>query len=346
MIVEDDPAIRHVLSELLTGARARRRDGGVRREGRGAARGDLARSRDHRRAHGRDERDRALRADQERPAVRADAGGRADRGRGRRRARGRTRGGRGRLLCQAGGLQRAARAAGRAPPGEGPPRPARARRGGHHDARADHRGARPVHRRATAIGSSRYGVADRRGACKRGRGDDDGAPPGRLPPRPRQDRGARRHPPQAGPARRGGARAASACIPVRARTSSSGSRASRTCGRSSATITSAGTARAIPTDSPARRFRSGRGSSRWWTSTTRCTPERPYKPALSRVEAVRILERETEAGFWDPRVVAAFFDVLRGLEPELALLDPRRSSASPRRRGAARPDAGFSPAAC
>jgi putative two-component system response regulator len=42
---------------------------------------------------------------------------------------------------------------------------------------------------------------------------------------------------------------------------------------------------------------------------------RPYKPALSREEAVSILERETEAGYWDPRVVEAFFEVLRGLEP-------------------------------
>jgi len=43
--------------------------------------------------------------------------------------------------------------------------------------------------------------------------------------------------------------------------------------------------------------------------------ERPYKPALSHVEAVSILERETEAGDWDPQVVAAFLGVLRGLEP-------------------------------
>ena len=41
--------------------------------------------------------------------------------------------------------------------------------------------------------------------------------------------------------------------------------------------------------------------------------ERPYKPALSREEAVGILERETEAGFWDPRVVTTFLGVLRAL---------------------------------
>jgi putative two-component system response regulator len=39
--------------------------------------------------------------------------------------------------------------------------------------------------------------------------------------------------------------------------------------------------------------------------------ERPYKPALSHDEAVAILLRETDGGFWDPRVVRAFLDVLR-----------------------------------
>ena len=43
--------------------------------------------------------------------------------------------------------------------------------------------------------------------------------------------------------------------------------------------------------------------------------ERPYKPALSHAEAVSILERETEAGYWDPQVVAAFLGVMRGLDP-------------------------------
>ena len=73
--------------------------------------------------------------------------------------------------------------------------------------------------------------------------------------------------------------------------------------------------------------------------------ERPYKPALSRVEAVGILERETEAGYWDPRVVAAFFEVLHGLEP--GSLSDRATSLSASPGAAARPpDAGFSPAAC
>ena len=75
--------------------------------------------------------------------------------------------------------------------------------------------------------------------------------------------------------------------------------------------------------------------------------ERPYKPALSRAEAVSILERETEAGYWDP---AGGHGVPRGAARSRArlapLIAPRRSSASPRRRGTALPDAGFSPAAC
>ncbi len=41
--------------------------------------------------------------------------------------------------------------------------------------------------------------------------------------------------------------------------------------------------------------------------------ERPYKPALPHDQAVGILLRETDAGYWDPRVVMAFLDVLRRL---------------------------------
>jgi putative two-component system response regulator len=44
--------------------------------------------------------------------------------------------------------------------------------------------------------------------------------------------------------------------------------------------------------------------------------ERPYKPALSREEAVSILARETEAGYWDPQVVTTFLGVLRSLGPD------------------------------
>lgn len=37
---------------------------------------------------------------------------------------------------------------------------------------------------------------------------------------------------------------------------------------------------------------------------------RPYKPALGHQEAVSILLRETDAGFWEPRVVTTFLEVL------------------------------------
>jgi putative two-component system response regulator len=40
---------------------------------------------------------------------------------------------------------------------------------------------------------------------------------------------------------------------------------------------------------------------------------RPYKEALPHDQAVAILLRETEAGFWDPRVVMAFLNLLRDL---------------------------------
>lgn len=42
--------------------------------------------------------------------------------------------------------------------------------------------------------------------------------------------------------------------------------------------------------------------------------QRPYKSSLSRDEAVAILLRETDAGFWDPRVVSAFVRLLENLE--------------------------------
>jgi putative two-component system response regulator len=40
---------------------------------------------------------------------------------------------------------------------------------------------------------------------------------------------------------------------------------------------------------------------------------RPYKPALPQVEALAILQRETEAGSWDPQVMAAFLEVIHEL---------------------------------
>jgi putative two-component system response regulator len=39
--------------------------------------------------------------------------------------------------------------------------------------------------------------------------------------------------------------------------------------------------------------------------------ERPYKAALSRSEAVSTLIRETDLGYWDPRVVETFLEILR-----------------------------------
>jgi putative two-component system response regulator len=42
---------------------------------------------------------------------------------------------------------------------------------------------------------------------------------------------------------------------------------------------------------------------------------RPYRAALSREAALSIVKRETEAGFWDPAVVSVFLDVLPHLPP-------------------------------
>ena len=42
--------------------------------------------------------------------------------------------------------------------------------------------------------------------------------------------------------------------------------------------------------------------------------ERPYKAAMPRSDAVSLLARETDAGYWDPKIVDAFLDVLRHYE--------------------------------
>ena len=42
---------------------------------------------------------------------------------------------------------------------------------------------------------------------------------------------------------------------------------------------------------------------------------RPYRPALSHDEAVTVLLRETDAGYWDPRVVEKFLELLRDTSP-------------------------------
>jgi putative two-component system response regulator len=39
--------------------------------------------------------------------------------------------------------------------------------------------------------------------------------------------------------------------------------------------------------------------------------DRPYKAAMSRSDAVSLLIRETDAGYWDPRIVETFLDILR-----------------------------------
>jgi putative two-component system response regulator len=39
--------------------------------------------------------------------------------------------------------------------------------------------------------------------------------------------------------------------------------------------------------------------------------DRPYKTAMSRSDAVSLLIRETDAGYWDPRVVDSFLEILR-----------------------------------
>lgn len=46
---------------------------------------------------------------------------------------------------------------------------------------------------------------------------------------------------------------------------------------------------------------------------------RPYKPALPHQEAVAILLQETEAGAWDPQIVATFISILSTLGPDAIL---------------------------
>ncbi len=46
---------------------------------------------------------------------------------------------------------------------------------------------------------------------------------------------------------------------------------------------------------------------------------RPYKPALPHQQAVAILLQETEAGAWDPQIVATFIGILSTLGPDAIL---------------------------
>jgi putative two-component system response regulator len=41
---------------------------------------------------------------------------------------------------------------------------------------------------------------------------------------------------------------------------------------------------------------------------------RPYRPALPQDEAVSVLLKETDSGYWDPTIVGTFVDVLRNLK--------------------------------
>lgn len=43
----------------------------------------------------------------------------------------------------------------------------------------------------------------------------------------------------------------------------------------------------------------------------------PYKPALPQAEAIAILRRETEAGYWDQRITDAFLTVIYGLDTDM-----------------------------
>jgi putative two-component system response regulator len=43
---------------------------------------------------------------------------------------------------------------------------------------------------------------------------------------------------------------------------------------------------------------------------------RPYKPAMAHAEALAVLQQETDEGFWDPKIVSTFLDVLHALPHE------------------------------
>jgi cyclic di-GMP phosphodiesterase len=43
---------------------------------------------------------------------------------------------------------------------------------------------------------------------------------------------------------------------------------------------------------------------------------RPYKNPMTHDDAVTLLRRETDAGYWDPRVITAFTEVLKDVKPD------------------------------
>ena len=60
--------------------------------------------------------------------------------------------------------------------------------------------------------------------------------------------------------------------------------------------------------------------------------DRPYKAALPRSEAVSTLIRETDAGYWDPRVVETFLEILRHFKHDAGQVYIPTFSASDLRR--------------
>jgi putative two-component system response regulator len=44
------------------------------------------------------------------------------------------------------------------------------------------------------------------------------------------------------------------------------------------------------------------------------TTERPYKPALSVEDALRVMKKEVKKGWWDPAVFAAFEELMKASE--------------------------------
>ena len=87
--------------------------------------------------------------------------------------------------------------------------------------------------------------------------------------------------------------------------------------RRSATTTSTSTAAAIPTGSPATRFRSRRASWRLADAYSAITADRPYRRARTAAEA--LAELRAHAGSQhDGRVVEALARVLAAAAPELA----------------------------
>ena len=156
-------------------------------------------------------------------------------------------------------------------------------------------------RRRTRAGSptSRCGSARELGLDER----DAQAPRARrAAPRHRQDRHPERDPLEAGPPHRRGARDRSRRIRSSASGSSRRSTGSRTCGRSSATATSAGTARGYPDGIAGEDIPLESRIIFVCDAYHAMTTDRPYRQRLSHPEA-RAPAREGAGTQFDPRVV-------------------------------------------